>query len=294
MEPSETADNANEWENDADIAVAMRALGEPDALFRVSRRRLRIKLIAGIGLMIYGLVANYFWWVHGPGRFGHVQFELLILPPILGVGLLRAMFRSRRLRVLIYPTGLLRLQDGEVESIPWKSIDVVKIRVAGTVPIIERDADGAVAVCWLPIAAPNVMVWTTWIEVSSEENAPTRISSALADYPDLAERIQRETFALLWPKVLSELASGRTVPFGELLATHMGLFNGKRLLPWAEIKEITISQKAFAVKRHGGWLPWYAKDVSAMPNPHVLIAIANSLGQQASEEPDDDDEEEKT
>ncbi len=292
MEPSETADNANEWENDADIAVATRALGEPDALFRISRSRLRVKLFAGIGLMIYGLVANYLWWVHGPGRFGHVQFELLILPPILGVGLLRAMFRSRRLRVLIYPTGLLRLQDGEVESIPWKSIDVVKIRVAGTVPIIERDADGAVAVCWLPIVAPKVMVWTTWIEVSSEDNDPTRISSALADYPDLAERIQRETFALLWPKILSELASGIPVPFGELLATPTGLFNGKRLLPWAEIKEITISQKAFAVKRHGGWLPWFAKDVSAMPNPHVLIAIANMLGQQTIEELDEDDDKE--
>ncbi len=292
MEPSEVADNTNEWENDADIAVATRALGEPDALFRVSRSRLRVKLFAGIGLMIYGVVANYFWWVHGPGRFGHVQFELLILPPILGVGLLRAMFRSRRLRVLIYPTGLLRLQDGEVESITWKSVDIVKIRVAGTVPIIERDTDGAVAVCWLPIAAPNVMVWTTWIEISSEEDTPTRISSALADYPALAERIQRETFAILWPNVLSELASGRTVPFGDLLATPAGLFNGKRLLPWAEIKEITISQKSFAVKRHGGWLPWFAKDVSAIPNPHVLIAIANMFGQRTSEEPEDDEAEE--
>ena len=184
---------------------------------------------------------------------------------------------------------LLRLQDGEVESITWKSVDIVKIRVSGTVPIIERDTDGAVAVCWLPIAAPNVMVWTTWIEISSEEDTPTRISSALADYPELAERIQRETFAILWPKVLSELASGRTVPFGDLLVTPLGLFNGKRLLPWVEIKEITISQKSFAVKRHGGWLPWFTKEVSTIPNPHVLIAIVNMFGQRPIDEPDDEE-----
>src|SRR5215467_740593 len=103
---------------------AVTELGEPEALFRISSGRFLAKLALGVLLLIYGLVANYLWWIHpqGPGTFGHFEILFLLVPPVSGASLLLHMYRNRGLYVLVYPTGLLRLRRGEVDSFPWREI----------------------------------------------------------------------------------------------------------------------------------------------------------------------------
>lgn len=263
---------------DDDVARATRELGEPDALFRVSPRWFRAKLAVGLGLILYGVVANYLWWVHGPGRGGHIQFELLLLPPIIGGGLLVFMYRNRGLRVLVYPTGVLRLRPGGVESFPWDEVTEVRLKLdpAGE-PRFARDDAGRPTACWLPAKVPTFQVWNAWVEVERADGTEARFSPALADYPALAEHIQRGTFVVLWPKVLAKLARGGEVEFGDLSVGPAGLRAGKQTLRWADVADVTVSQKTLSVKRSGGWLPWFAKEVTAVPNPHLLLALADVL-----------------
>lgn len=261
-------------DTDDDLTRATMELGDPDALFQVSQGRHRAKLAAALGLLLFGAVANYAWWVHGPGKIGHIEVKLLIVPVVVGVGLLVHMYRNRGLSVLVYPTGVLRLRRGEVESFPWADVDEVRLKGdAADRPQVGRGAGGEVVQCWLPVTAPAFQVWNTYLHVKRADGAEAKFTPALADYPDLAERVQKGTFAALWPKALAELAAGRAVEFGDVEAGPDGLRTGKQFLPWADVKEMTVSQKNLAVKRRGGWLPWLAKDVSAIPNVHVLFAV---------------------
>ena len=118
--------------DDDHLHRAVIELGEPEALFRISHGRFLAKLTLGVLLVVYGLVANYLWWVHGPATFGHLEVLFLILPPLSGVSLLLHMYRHRGLFVLIYPSGLLRLRRGEVDSFPWHEVESVRLRVQRT------------------------------------------------------------------------------------------------------------------------------------------------------------------
>jgi hypothetical protein len=276
---------------DDDLTRATHELGDPDALFQVSAARHRLKLFTAVGLLVFGLVANYLWWVHGPGRKGFFEVKLLIVPVVIGAGLLVHMWRNRGLSVLVYPTGVLRLRRGEVESFPWA--DVAEVRVKGDAadhPQVRWAADGHVTAGWVPMAAPTFQVWGTWLQVKRTDDADAKFSSALADFPDLAERVQRGTFALLWPKALAELSAGRPVAFGDLTAEPGGLRKGKHFLAWADVKEMAVSQKHLSIKRKGGWLPWQTLDLASVANPHVLFAVYAVM--QGGPPPEDADEEE--
>src|SRR5262245_59314034 len=96
--------------DDDHLTRSVTELGEPDALFRISQARFLAKLLVGVLLLLFGVVGNYLWWVHGPGNFDAFIAHLLIVLPLGGIGLLWHMYRQRGLLVLVYPTGLLRLR----------------------------------------------------------------------------------------------------------------------------------------------------------------------------------------
>lgn len=260
------------------VARATRELGAPEALFAVSPKWVRAKLAVGLGLVAYGLIANYLWFAHGPGRVGHVQVELLILPPIIGAGLLVFLYRNRGLRVMVYPTGLLRLRPGEAESVPWAEVrEVVLKGEPDGPPVLRWGSDGKPTDGWIPLKVPVAQTWTTAVQVTRTDGVEVVFRPALADYPALVERVQRGTFAALWPAALQTLAGGREVRFGDLAVSARELKFGDKSLPWADVAEVAVTGRTVAVKRHGGWLPWFAKELSAVPNPHLLLAVAEVL-----------------
>ena len=134
-----------------DLTRATAELGDPDALFQVGRGRFLAKLAVGLLLLLFGVVGNYLWWVHGPATFGHFEILFLLGVPLTGVALLWHMYRNRGLFVLVYPTGLLRLRRGEVDSFPWAEVDHVRLKVQRVGEArTEYDAAGGPVACWLP------------------------------------------------------------------------------------------------------------------------------------------------
>jgi hypothetical protein len=260
--------------SDDHLTRARAELGDPDELFQISRGRFLAKLAVGVLLLLYGILANYFWWVHGPATFGHFELFLLLFVPLCGAALLWHMYHNRGLVVLIYPTGLLRLRRGEVDSFPWAEVDHIKLKVkqaAGAV--ITQDGGGNLVGCWLPVDIPTVRIWEAGLTLRRFDGAEVRLGPALTDYDRLAEEVQRRTFAALWPDVWGRFRAGEVVSFDDLHLSVEGLRHETKFLPWRELKEVAIAQGRMSVKQSGKWRTWVLKDVTGLPNPHVLFAL---------------------
>lgn len=260
--------------DDDHLSRSVTELGEPEALFRIGRTRLLAKLALGILLLVYGVAANYFWWVHGPATFGHFELFLLVVVPLSGAALLVHMYRERGLYVLVYPTGLLRLRRGEVDSFPWPGVDHVRLKVQRAAAAeLTRGPDGSPESCWLPAEVPTFQLWNGGLWVARDDGVVVHFGAALSDFDRLAEEIQRRTFAVIWPLVWAGFLEGRVIPFGDLEVSRGGLRHSGKFLPWPEVKELSVSQGKVSIKQGGKWLPWALLDASAIPNPHVLFAL---------------------
>src|SRR5262249_12348417 len=100
-------------------------LGEPIAEFRVGGRWLIQKLIAAPLLILLGIAIELgvFWWGirHGP--------RLLILGIVLAVGgvmIAVRVYRSRGLRVVAFPEGLVRLHRQQADAFFWDEITAIR------------------------------------------------------------------------------------------------------------------------------------------------------------------------
>ena len=262
---------------DDDLARAEAELGEPEAFFHVSPGWYRAKLAVGLGLFLTGIGANVGWWILGQGNWNAHFIHLLIWPPAVGCFLLVHMYRQRGLHVLVYPTGLLRLQRGEIDSFPWNDIAHIRLKTHRAEHAeIDRDPDGNPIACWIPIETPSIMVWTAWLTVVRNDGVETHFGPALANFDQLVETIQRMTFPRLWAEVWQTFSSGRTVKFGEIELNQIGIYHAGKILRWIEVKELVIAQGRLTIKQTGRWLPWAVlKDIGDLSNPHVLFALVS-------------------
>lgn len=254
---------------------AVTELGEPEDLFHISRGRFLAKLGLGVLLVLIGIVANYLWWFQGPAAFDHFIFHLLYLVPLFGVALLIHMYRNRGLFVLVYPNGLLRLRHGEVDSFPWHEIESIRLRLTRAEGAeFTYDPDGSLLACWLPVDVPTFKLWDAGFTVIRTDGAEAHFGPALTDYEGLATEVQKRTFTALWRPLRTRFRNREHILFGELDVGPVGLSHAGKLLTWRELKELTIAQGKLSIKQSGKWLPWALLDLSGVPNPHLLFALA--------------------
>lgn len=259
---------------DDHLSRAQNELGEPDAVFQISRGRYYAKLWAGLGLIVGGVLAITAMIVFGLFDIGGLFAKFILGPPVIGAAILWHMYRQRGLMVLVYPTGLLRLQRGAVDSFPWDEIAEIRMKIQRLEAAeFFYDLEGNPISCWLPVEVPTIQIWKSGLVVERADGNEAHFSPALADYDRLAELIQRRTFPRAWIVARDRLLSGETVVFGDLEASSVGLRHSGKLLRWRDLKEITIAQGRLTIKKIGRWIPWVVIDASKIPNPHVLFAL---------------------
>ena len=258
---------------DDHLERAVTELGEPEALFRISKGRFLAKLALGVSFIIAGAVANYLWWFRGPAQINHFVFHLLYLVPLTGAALLVHMYRHRGLFVLIYPTGLLRLRRGEVDSFPWREVDHVRLRVARADGAeFARDDNGITLACWLPADTPTFKLGDAGVTLARADGVEAHLGPALSDYVALAEEVQKRTFAVLWPAVRARFRAR---------GPHRVRRSGSRCLSVCgttaacsrsrEVKELAVARDKLSVKQAGKWLPWAAVDLGQRAQPAPLV-----------------------
>lgn len=258
-----------------DLTRAREELGEPDALYHVSPAWFRAKLAAGLGLIALGVGGFGVFAAIGFKAF-HVFAHFILWPVGVGVSLLMNLYKQRGLYVLVYPSGLLRLQRGEVESFPWDEVAEVRLKTQrAEAAVLVRGPDGEPAACWLPAEVPDVQVWNAGLTVVRADGATAHFSPVLADYAALAEEVQRRSFPALWADAVRRFHDGRMLAFGKLEVSLLGLHHAGQILPWPEVGKLTIAQGQLAVSQKRKWMPWATiKPAADVPNPHLLFALA--------------------
>ncbi|HEX4614204.1 MAG TPA: DUF6585 family protein [Urbifossiella sp.] len=258
-----------------DLARARQELGEPESLYQISPAWFRTKLLVSLTLIAVGLGGFAVFGAIGWRAF-HVFAHFIIWPLGTGLTLLVNLYRQRGLFVLVYPTGLLRLRQGEVESFPWDEIVEVRLKTQRVESVVlVRGPDGEPLACWLPAEVPDVQVWTAGLTVVRADGATAHFSPVLAGYAELAEEVQRRSFPPLWAATVGRFHDGRMLPFGKLEVSILGIHHGGKVLPWPRVGKLTIAQGQLAVGEKRKWIPWAAvKPAAEVPNPHVLFALA--------------------
>jgi hypothetical protein len=251
-------------------------LGEPDADYSSTSGRFWAKLVVGLVLLVGGVIANYVVWVHAAAAAG-VFAKLLIAPPIAGVALLWHLYRSRGLHVLLYPTGLLRLQRGVVESFPWDDITQVFLKADKATLMLVRDEKAAVGSAWLAVETPTFQLWNAILTVKRTDETDAKFTPAVSGYEDLVERVQRATFPPLYAAALAAVREGRPATFGPFDVTSGGLTHAGKLVPWTDLGDVSVGSKAITLKRKGKWLAWATVALDTVPNPHVFLALVEEV-----------------
>lgn len=262
------------WQENDHVTRSVLELGDPDALYRVRPGRFFAKLALGVSLLLFGVIGNYIWWMHGPATFGHLELFVLIILPLMGATLLWHMYRNRGLNVLVYPSGLLRLLRGEVDSFPWHDIATVHIKTqnAGE-PVLERNEQGELVACWLPAEAPMFQIWNAGVIVTRSDGVDVHLGPALSDYNELAADVQRRSFAVQWPAAWSKFQEGIPLLFDDLMVSSAGITFEKNFITWRQLGDVGVSQGKLSIKQSGKWLPWRLRDISAVANPHLLMGL---------------------
>ncbi len=253
--------------------VARDRLGDPEAVYRVSPGRFFLKFALGMGLVVYGAVANALAWEFGWWRVDHVTILVLFAPPLTGLSLLRHLYATRGLRVLVYPAGLFRVQQSAAEAYPWDEVAAVGIKSDHGAAVVLTD-DGRVTDCWLTVSSPVFRIGNAGVTIVRADGVSATLSPALAGYDELAERVQRATFRLLWPDAWDRFRAGEPLGFGPLTADAAGVWVGNRGVAWDDGPEVRVAGKNLII---AGRKKKVAADLDAVPNPHVLAGLVEAM-----------------
>ena len=275
-----------------DLTRAREELGDPDALYQVNPAWFRTKLLVGVGLVGVGVVGVGLLVFIG-FKAVHALWHFILWPMLAGGGLILNLYRQRGLCVLVYPTGLLRLQRGEVESYPWDEVAEVRLKTQKVDAVVTvRGPDGEPVACWLPAEMPDVQVWTAGLTVVRLDGAKAEFSPVLAGYDELAAEVQRRSFPPLWRDAIDRFRDGRMLAFGKLEVSLLGIHHKGQVLPWPEVGKLTVTGGQLNVAQKRKWLPWATvKPAAEVPNLHVLFALA-AVAMDTPPAPVDDTDEE--
>jgi len=254
-------------------AVAADRLGAPETVYAVSPGRFWTKLGLGLLLVAYGFVAIGLMWAFNVWKFEHYVILIVAGPPLAGVSLLRHLYATRGLRVLVYPTGLLRVQRADAEAYPWADVAAVGVRAEQGVPMTLASG-GTVTDAWLAVASPVFRITSAGLTVVRTDGVTAHLTPALADYPDLAERLQRATFRVLWPDVWDHFRAGGGVAFGALRADPTGLSVGGKTIPWADGPRLKVTGKNLVV---AGRHKKLTQELSEVVNPHLFVGLVEAV-----------------
>jgi hypothetical protein len=80
------------------------------------------------------------------------------------------------------------------------------------------------------------------------------------------------------PQVMAAYNAGQTVTFGPLSISRQGIQNSRgNLLPWMEIKDVSLQNGYVAVSKAGKWLNWSTQPVREIPNVFLFVAAVRSI-----------------
>jgi hypothetical protein len=237
-----------------DVAIEdkIAQLGEPTVEFTVRglaffRRLALAPLLIASGLILEIVLIGVL----------HLHNYEILLPGIFligsGVMLLVRAVRSRGLRVMVFPEGLVRLQRGRAVAFWWEEISQIWQKKGGGSHWMGR--------AW----------WS--LTVQTVDGRRMIFDDSLPRLEQLTQIVRRESMTFLWPRYLADYEMGKELSFGKLRISQRGLSHGKETLPWSDLQKARFDGAQLLIYRKGKWTHSVACSVSDIPNFHVLLAL---------------------
>jgi hypothetical protein len=240
---------------EANQVAATYQLGLPTAeyKFKLSIRYailLVFLLVFLLGFIALGFATNQ---VLGFTIIGLLGFAALIV-------VMADMFRAIGTHVYVCPGGLLYLRQRKIEAIRWDQVDAVWQRIT------QRYSVG--------IKTVKTHLYT----VRRNDGTTFKFNDQLSNVETLGDTIVGETTRLQYPRYVAAYQAGQTVNFGRISLSQQGVSNGKELLPWQQIQELTGKGGFISFQQKGNtpvkWTPVMAHNI---PNVSVFVALIDYI-----------------
>ncbi len=221
-----------------------------------------------VGTLVVVLFAAALGGVIG-GAFGVVipLFFVLIMLFIVGAaifGIVRA-YQNRVMRVMVYDEGLVYVGRENGRVIHWRDVLAVWHNV---VVHTHTSTDGQ------GNTSTSTSVSHTYI-LSCSDGSSLKLDQTFGKLRQLGKMIEMETARYLFPGAFGLFQAGRPVPFGPLALAPYGLYYGQEMLPWNELKSVTINENygQVVIKKQGKLFRWASVKLGEVPNVEVFRAL---------------------
>ncbi len=253
---------------DANVADAapdpVAALGEPTAEFRAGGQRLAWQMAAVPlcfvgGIICVGIPVAALLWGHLRGA--HFGKLITLGCALIGGSVVLAIraYKHRRLRVLVYPEGLVRMDGDEANAFFWEDIDTV---------FRKNNSDSA----WEALAHGGLL-YTLHLASGKQ----TTFEDHLNDLKTLGKIIEAGTLPYLLPHYQATLDDGAVVEFGALAFDAQGIRGEKVHLPWNDVQSLAMTEKAITIKKKKKWTAWKTIPTDDVANPHVVAELLKPI-----------------
>ena len=215
---------------------------------------LALGAVGAVGLFVGGLrLASADW----------VRAAVLVVPGLLSVALgartLLAIRRRAGQSVALVRDGLVRLDAGAAEAIPWSHVveawqDVWPGNRSGSTP-------GHLRVC----------------VVRTLDGGVHRFDAFTDGLEQLSELIQQETARRLQAPFWASLERGESIRFGGVVLGQEGIAYGEKQLFWQSFRGITMIGPLVSIRAVGQDQPWVSLRVMELPNPLLFLQLVRSI-----------------
>ncbi len=164
--------------------------------------------------------------------------------------------RDPDLHVLVFPNGILLIQEGIESTALWDDVAAVwrSIKV--------RKLFGLVAI--------NTSHTFT---IQLADGKTFRFHDAIENVEELGSIIQEQVIKRRSPHIYDALKKGNAVSFGELSVNARGLSYKQKSVPWHEVESFKVVKNSIHIRERGKRQSWVSFKVAEMPNVPILLAL---------------------
>jgi hypothetical protein len=268
---------------DADQLAALYHLGTPTAVYKPSTI---LAMFGGLVAVLFGVawamiafyiansVVSSFSSTGFPTILGLVfpLFGLVFL--LIGVVIIVKAFLNRNLRVHVHVHGLVFLKRNSNDVIRWDQIAFVwhKVKKTTTTTSNTNPSTGYTT------TTTSTTTYHTYT-VQRADGAKFVFDRTFSRLRELCKTIEQESARYLLPQTIAAYNAGQPIMFGKMSVRFSGLSDGKKTLPWSELKSIKVDENngAIAIRKQGKWLNWSNISLSETPNVLVFETLVNNI-----------------
>lgn len=214
-------------------------------------------IIGGVLCALLGGSAIY----SGTASSGVFMLIVGVLLLALGIYILFSPLIYSSWHVYVCSDGFALVRGSKIDAFRWDQIDNVMFR------IIRRYRNG-------------IYMGTTYrYTIRGLNGNQVILNNRFANIKMLGESITDMVTRVRLPQAIAAYRAGQMLYFGPLSVSMQGVSNGREIIGWHEISEVSINNGSVAIRKAGKWLNWSSARVSDIPNYYVFFGLVNAIRQ---------------